>query len=210
MSILTAFLFHSVFSSIYVHPTFSSCPLISFPFWVLDHLAYISQLCSMLSTAQFCDGSMRRLAAFVNNQLLFNLLEKKDTYMRKDYLPLHHSHHHHPLHQTWANLHRGHWPGAAGLILLLHQQGHHPHLQLPSSYRTGTVKIKQHKLLLPFPAHTYYLSHCSFWSIHSFHNANISKLHSRVSLLLWILRSFRVADIPYAVETSTTIMQVNT
>ena len=68
---------------------------------------------------------------------------KKDTYMRKDYLPLHHSHHHHPRHPTWANLHRGHWPGAAGLILLLHQQGHHLHLQLPRSYRTVIVKIKQ-------------------------------------------------------------------
>lgn len=69
---------------------------------------------------------------------------KKDTYMRKDYLPLRHSHHHHPLHLTWASLRRGHWPGAAGLILLLHQQGHHLHLQLPRSYTTGTGKIKQH------------------------------------------------------------------
>lgn len=81
----------------------------------------------------------------MNDQFLFNLFYiAKETYTRKDYLLLHHSHHHHPLHLTWASLHRGRWPEAAGLILLLHQQGHHLHLQLPRSYSTGTAKIKQH------------------------------------------------------------------
>lgn len=68
--LLFSFKFH--LQSFIFHPALQHLPL-----WLSGHLAYVFQLCFLLSTVSFCDGNVRRLAVFVNNQFYSTYLYKK-------------------------------------------------------------------------------------------------------------------------------------